>query len=151
MRQTGERSPHPELSDIGRKLPGIFRRSRKKWTLRAYIKNIAKSFLLNTPTLFNLHDNLDSGASRVQFTVTKSALCLDLISHTTEKNSDETYCTVAGENNLRHGNSNELKKKDYSFQGRLIQYYCLVYFSIIIWFIFPLSHSYDYQNKFLVL
>lgn len=151
MRQTGERSPHPELSDIGRKLPGIFRRSRKKWTLRAYIKNIAKSFLLHTLTLFILQDNLDSNASRLQFAVTKSALCLDLISHTTEKKSDEAYCTVAGENNLRYGNSNELKKMDYSFQGRVIQYYCLVYFNIIIWFIFPLSHPCDHQSKVLVL
>lgn len=94
---------------------------------------------------------LDSNRSRVYFIVTKSALCLDLISHTTEKNSDETYCTVAGENDLGYGNSNELKKKDYSFQGRVIQYYYLGYFSIIIWFIFPLSHSCDHQNKFLVL
>lgn len=148
MRQAGERSPHPELSGIGRKLPGIFRRSKKKWALCAYIKNIAKSFLLNTLTLFNIHDNLDSDESRVQFTVTKSALCLDLISHTTEKNSDEIVLWLG---RIRYGNSNELKKKDYSFQGRLIQYYCLVYFSIIIWFIFPLSHSCDHQNKFLVL
>lgn len=75
---------------------------------------------------------MDSNTSRVHFTVTKSALCLDLISHTTEKNSDETYCSVAGENDLGYGNSNELKKKDYSFQGRMIQYYYFVYFNIII-------------------
>lgn len=49
------------------------------------------------------------------------------------------------------GKAMNFKKMDYSFQGRVIQHYCLVYFNIIIWFIFPLSHSCDHQNKFLVL
>lgn len=51
----------------------------------------------------------------------ESALSLDLISHTAEKNSDETYCTVAGENDVGYGNSNELEKRDYSFRRRVIQ------------------------------
>jgi len=53
---------------------------------------------------------VDSDTSKVDFTVTKSALCLELISHTTEKKSDAIYCTVAEENDLGYGHSNELKK-----------------------------------------
>lgn len=62
---------------------------------------------------------MDSNTSRIHYTVTKSAVCLDLISHTTEKkNCGETYCTVAGENDLAYGSSNELKKNRLQFSGK---------------------------------
>jgi len=47
----GERSPHPELTETGRKLPDSFSmlwRGRRRGSLDAYIKNIVKSILLNT-------------------------------------------------------------------------------------------------------
>lgn len=42
-------------------------------------------------------------------------------------------------------------REEFQHYSGKIQHYCLVYFNIIIWFIFPLSHSCDHQNKFLVL